>query len=88
LAYLTDGFEPPLLDRFFDAYRAEAEAYGARVQPPDELRLALQCSRLFMPLHRLSRARERDLDRAKLQKTIALLEKIKPGRHPAGPVRA
>jgi hypothetical protein len=78
LAYLTDGFEPPVLERFFDAYRGEAEARGVRVPPPDELRLAVDCFRFFMPLQRLSRARERGLAGAKIEKTIALLERIKP----------
>jgi aminoglycoside phosphotransferase (APT) family kinase protein len=77
LAYLTDGFAPPVLGLFIDAYRREAAAAGLAVPRVDEIRTAVICFQLFMPLHLLSRARERGLASEQAAKAVARLERVK-----------
>jgi hypothetical protein len=77
LAYLVDGFTPPVADRFFDAYAQEAEPRGVSVPGRTELRRVVNCFRLFMMLHRLSRARERDLLARKIARAVDHVESVR-----------
>jgi hypothetical protein len=77
VAYLADGFEGAVLDRFIDAYRYQAAEQGVPVSGRDEAREVVRCYRFFMPLHRLSRVEERGLTLAKVEKAIAQLEGIR-----------
>jgi aminoglycoside phosphotransferase (APT) family kinase protein len=66
VAYLLDGFEPPTLDRFLDAYRRGASAYDLALPPAGEMRYLVDCFRLHMTLNSLSQAvlkgyKERDV---------------------------
>lgn len=77
IAYLVDGLKPTMLDRFLDAYQRAAEAHGLLVSDRHELRQVLNCFRFFIPLHRLSRARERDLTEHEIDRAIAEVERIR-----------
>src|SRR5688572_12691202 len=76
LAYLVDGLEQPALDPFLDAYQRAAEAHGVVVADRAELRQVLACFRLFIPLHRLSRGRGRDLTEQRIERAVAAVERI------------
>src|SRR5262249_28395902 len=56
VAYLLDGFEPPTLDRFLDAYRRGAAACGMALPPPGEMKYAVDCFCLHMTINSLSQA--------------------------------
>ena len=47
LAALCDGFDPPELDRIWDAYGEGAEGAGLTAPPRDRLRRLVDCFRLF-----------------------------------------
>jgi aminoglycoside phosphotransferase (APT) family kinase protein len=76
LAFLSDGLEPPELDRLLEAYRREAAGEGLAVPDLEGLRHAVICFRLFAVIHRLSRACERGLPEARVAKTVARAEEL------------
>src|SRR5262249_4854153 len=66
VAYLLAASDPPALDRFLDAYRRGASAYGLALPPPREMKYLVDCFRLHMTLNSLSQAvlkgyKERDV---------------------------
>jgi Phosphotransferase enzyme family len=75
LAYLSDGFAPPELDRLLEAYRRQ---HPRRVAVPDleGLRHLVVCFHLFMAINRLSRAGERGFPEHKVAKTVARAEEL------------
>jgi hypothetical protein len=76
LALISDGFEPPVLDLFLNAYRQEAMEHGVAVPDRDELRRVVDCFRFFMVINLLSRARQREFSEHKAAKRVDLLEKL------------
>jgi hypothetical protein len=71
---ISDGFEPPVLDLFLNAYRQEAMEHGVAVPGRDELRRVVGCFRFFMVINLLSRARQREFSEHKAAKRVDLLE--------------
>jgi Phosphotransferase enzyme family len=76
LAFISDGFEPPVLDRLLEAYRQEAMRHNVAVPEREEIRRVVDCFRFFMRINLLSRARQREFSEHKVAKTINLLEKL------------
>lgn len=56
VAYLLDGFEPPALERFLEAYRRGSSAYGLALPPSGEMKYVVDCFRLHMTINSLSQA--------------------------------
>jgi Phosphotransferase enzyme family len=79
LALISDGFEPPVLDRFLEAYREEAMRHNLAMPEKDEMRYVVDCFRLFMRINLLSRACQREFSEQKVAKTINLLQKLHHG---------
>jgi len=76
LALISDGFEPPVLDLFLDAYRQEAMEYSVAVPDREELRRVVACFRFFMAINLLSRAHQREFSEHKVTKIVDLLERL------------
>jgi aminoglycoside phosphotransferase (APT) family kinase protein len=76
VAHLLDGFEPPILDRFLDAYRRGASAYGLALPPPREMKYAVVCFRLHMTLNSLSRAVLKGYKERDVAKLLAIAERL------------
>jgi thiamine kinase-like enzyme len=76
LAYLTNGFEPPILERFLDAYRHEALGNGVAVPDREEARHLVDVFRFSMTINLLSRAHERGFSVRRVAKAIDLLEQL------------
>jgi thiamine kinase-like enzyme len=76
LALISDGFEPPALDLFLDAYRQEAMEQSVPVPDREELRRVVTCFRLFMAINLLSRACQRKFSERKVAKIVDLLERL------------
>ena len=76
LALISDGFEPPALDQFLEAYRQEAIKHSVALPEREELRHVVTCFRLFMAINLLSRAHQRNFSERKIAKIIDLLEKL------------
>ena len=71
LASWTDGFEPHVLDRLFDAYRRWAPLPSAA-----DLTYLLGCFRLHRVMNWLSRAREKQFTEAQVDKLVARGERL------------
>jgi aminoglycoside phosphotransferase (APT) family kinase protein len=56
LAYLVDGFDPPMLKQFFDRYVTGAEKYGMPTPSRARMQYEVDCFRLHMSVNSLSRA--------------------------------
>src|SRR5262245_60978076 len=77
LALISDGFEPPALDQFLEAYRQEAINNSVALPEKEELRHVVTCFRFFMSINLLSRAQQREFSEHKVAKIIDLLEKLR-----------
>lgn len=72
LAYLADGFEPPVLDQFFAAYR---EATGDAFPSTSNERLmkhTYECFRVHLITHSLAQARVREYGATVIHKLVSL----------------
>jgi aminoglycoside phosphotransferase (APT) family kinase protein len=76
VAHLLDGFEPPMLDRFLDAYRRGASAYGLALPPPGEMKYLVHCFRLHMSMNSLSRAVLKGYKERDVAKLLGIAERL------------
>jgi aminoglycoside phosphotransferase (APT) family kinase protein len=76
VAYLLDGFEPPVLDGFLDAYRRGASAYGLALPPPGEMKYVVDCFRLHMTLRSLSQAVLKGYKERDVAKLLGIAERL------------
>jgi aminoglycoside phosphotransferase (APT) family kinase protein len=76
VAYLLDGFEPPTLDRFLDAYRRGASAYGLALPPPGEMKYVVDCFHLHMTVNSLSQAVLKGYKERDVAKLLGIAERL------------
>jgi aminoglycoside phosphotransferase (APT) family kinase protein len=78
LAFFCDGFEPPILDRMWDAYLEEAAAGGLSVPPREEFRWLIDCFRLYRVIAWLAPAVAKRYAPADIEKLVARGELLLP----------
>src|SRR5262249_6567808 len=76
VAYLLDGFEPPTLERFLDAYRRGASASGLALTPQGEMKSVVDCFRLHMTMNSLSQAVLKGYKERDVAKLLAIAERL------------
>lgn len=78
LAFFCDGFQPPILDRMWEAYLEEAAAGGLPVPPREELRWLIDCFRLYRVIAWLAPAVTKRYSPADIEKLVARGELLRP----------
>jgi hypothetical protein len=68
-AFISDGAEPPTVDRLWDAYRAEAMAWHLAIPDRTEMRRVVECFRL----HKLMKALSESVDWNFQESSVATL---------------
>ena len=71
LAFFSDGFEPPVLDRIWRAYRDEATKAGLLLPEPDEMRHVVDCFRLFRVMAWLAPAIDKRYSKGEVEKLVS-----------------
>jgi aminoglycoside phosphotransferase (APT) family kinase protein len=78
LAFFCDGFEPPVLDRMWDAYCGELEQAGLRAPDRDELRRVVDCFRVYRVISWLAPAVEKRYSVDDVERLVARGELLLP----------
>jgi phosphotransferase family enzyme len=76
LAFISDGFKPPALDRLWGAYREQAGAQNLAVPDREEMRYVVDCFRLHKVLKSLSESREKGYPQATVAKLVGMAEEL------------
>jgi hypothetical protein len=74
LAFISDGFQPPELDRLWGAYREQAGAWDFTVPDREEMRYVVDCFRLHKILKSLSESWEKRFPAATVAKLVEMGE--------------
>jgi hypothetical protein len=74
LAFLSDGFRPPELDRLWGAYRAQAESHNLAVPGREEMQCLVDCFRLHKVLKSLSESGEKRYPAGTVAKLVEMAE--------------
>ena len=77
LAQLTDGFKPAMLDRFWNAYREQANACGLALRDRQDMSYVLNCFRLHHVMNWLSQSRDREFPETQVARLVDLGEKLR-----------
>ena len=78
LAFFCDGFEPPVLDRMWDAYGHELERAGLRAPDRAELRRVIDCFRVYRVIAWLAPAVEKRYSEDDVERLVARGELLLP----------
>lgn len=74
LAFFTDGVEPPVRDRIWEAYRRAARQYNVPLPDKTQMGYIVDCFRLHRIFDWLSRAVEKQFSEHKVGKLVELAE--------------
>jgi len=77
LAFLTDGWKPPTLDRMWDAYRDEFARYRLDRPNWDRLHLLVPCFRLHKILMTLGKSSARGFNEAAVAKLVETARRLR-----------
>jgi phosphotransferase family enzyme len=76
LAFISDGFKPPELDRLWGAYREQAGAQNLHVPDREEMRYVVDCFRLHKVLKSLSESRKKGYPEGTVVKLVGMAEEL------------
>jgi hypothetical protein len=76
LAFITDGFKPPDLDRLWGAYREQAGAQNLAVPDREEMRYLVDCLRLHKVLKSLSESWQKGYPAGTVAKLVGMAEEL------------
>jgi hypothetical protein len=76
-AFFADGFEPPMLDRLWDAYRQEAAQYGIPLPDERDMPYILDCFCLHRTITLLSKSFEENFPESGVVKLLDRAEVLK-----------
>jgi len=74
LAFFSDGFQPPKLDRIWEAYRQEAMNRDVFVPDRETMKNVVDCFRLHRVLNWLSHSKERAFPEQKVADLVGMAE--------------
>lgn len=74
LAFISDGFKPPELDRLWGAYREQAGIWDLPVPDREEMRYVVDCFRLHKVLKSLSESWKKRFPAATVAKLVEMAE--------------
>ena len=77
LAQLTGGFKPAMLDRFWSAYREQANACDLALPDRQDMSCVLNCFRLHHVMNWLSQSRDREFPETQVARLVDLGEKLR-----------
>lgn len=78
LAFFCDGFEPPVLDRMWDVYGEQLDEAGLRAPDRAELRLVVDCFRVYRVIAWLAPAVQKRYSAADVERLVARGELLLP----------
>jgi hypothetical protein len=76
LAFFSDGFQPPMLDRIWEAYRREATSRDVFVPDRETMKGVVDCFRFHKVINWLSQSKERAFPERKVANLVAMAEQF------------